>query len=359
MGAPLLEIHDLQKHFLVKKSFSAQNRVYLKAVDGVDLTMEKGETIGRTILKLHSVTGGQIVYEGKDITKYTPDQMMEYRRKMQLIFQDPFASLNPRKTIMQSVEAPLDLSHDIPKAERRERVIKMLDVVGLGEKYLNKYPHELSGGQRQRIVIARALINNPEMVVCDEPVSALDVSVRSQVLNLLKDLQEQMNLAYLFISHDLSVVQYICDKVAVMYLGKIVEIANKEDLFTKPLHPYTKALLSAIPVPDIHHKKPKPAEAAERLPLPHPLPLCDRTLLAGDAAADRRGRQAQGCLPALSGNQQLEKRGGEQRCFISTSANIPICRISITSNTAARRRISPTSPRQAAACVACAWWWRT
>ena len=268
MGAPLLEIHDLQKHFLVKKSFSAQNRVYLKAVDGVDLTMEKGETIGlvgesgcgkstlgRTILKLHSVTGGQIVYEGKDITKYTPDQMMEYRRKMQLIFQDPFASLNPRKTIMQSVEAPLDLSHDIPKAERRERVIKMLDVVGLGEKYLNKYPHELSGGQRQRIVIARALINNPEMVVCDEPVSALDVSVRSQVLNLLKDLQEQMNLAYLFISHDLSVVQYICDKVAVMYLGKIVEIANKEDLFTKPLHPYTKALLSAIPVPDIHHKK--------------------------------------------------------------------------------------------------------
>lgn len=266
MGAPLLEIHDLQKHFLVKKSFSAQNRVYLKAVDGVDLTMEKGETIGlvgesgcgkstlgRTILKLHSVTGGQIVYEGKDITKYTPDQMMEYRRKMQLIFQDPFASLNPRKTIMQSVEAPLDLSHDIPKAERRERVIKMLDVVGLGEKYLNKYPHELSGGQRQRIVIARALINNPEMVVCDEPVSALDVSVRSQVLNLLKDLQEQMNLAYLFISHDLSVVQYICDKVAVMYLGKIVEIANKEDLFTKPLHPYTKALLSAIPSVDIHH----------------------------------------------------------------------------------------------------------
>lgn len=263
MGAPLLEIHDLQKHFLVKKSFSAQNRVYLKAVDGVDLTMEKGETIGlvgesgcgkstlgRTILKLHSVTGGQIVYEGKDITKYTPDQMMEYRRKMQLIFQDPFASLNPRKTIMQSVEAPLDLSHDIPKAERRERVIKMLDVVGLGEKYLNKYPHELSGGQRQRIVIARALINNPEMVVCDEPVSALDVSVRSQVLNLLKDLQEQMNLAYLFISHDLSVVQYICDKVAVMYLGKIVEIANKEDLFTKPLHPYTKALLSAVPIPD-------------------------------------------------------------------------------------------------------------
>lgn len=263
MGAPLLEIHDLQKHFLVKKSFSAQNRVYLKAVDGVDLTMEKGETIGlvgesgcgkstlgRTILKLHSVTGGQIVYEGKDITKYTPDQMMEYRRKMQLIFQDPFASLNPRKTIMQSVEAPLDLSHDIPKAERRERVIKMLDVVGLGEKYLNKYPHELSGGQRQRIVIARALINNPEMVVCDEPVSALDVSVRSQVLNLLKDLQEQMNLAYLFISHDLSVVEHISDTVGVMYLGNLVEYGATEDIFRNPLHPYTKALFSAIPVPD-------------------------------------------------------------------------------------------------------------
>ena len=268
MGAPLLEIHDLQKHFLVKKSFSAKNRVYLKAVDGVDLTMEKGETIGlvgesgcgkstlgRTILKLHSVTGGQILYNGTDITKYSPDQMLEYRKKMQLIFQDPFASLNPRKTIMQSVEAPLDLGHEIPKEERRQRVIKMLGVVGLSEKYLNKYPHELSGGQRQRIVIARALINNPEMVVCDEPVSALDVSVRSQVLNLLKDLQEQMNLAYLFISHDLSVVQYICDKVAVMYLGKIVEIANKEDLFQKPLHPYTKALLSAIPYPDPHYEK--------------------------------------------------------------------------------------------------------
>ena len=280
MGAPLLEIHDLQKHFLVKKSFSAQNRVYLKAVDGVDLTMEKGETIGlvgesgcgkstlgRTILKLHSVTGGQIVYEGKDITKYTPDQMMEYRRKMQLIFQDPFASLNPRKTIMQSVEAPLDLSHDIPKAERRERVIKMLDVVGLGEKYLNKYPHELSGGQRQRIVIARALINNPEMVVCDEPVSALDVSVRSQVLNLLKDLQEQMNLAYLFISHDLSMVKHISDRVGVMYLGSMVELASNYDLYDKPMHPYTQALISAIPMAD-----PDAEKARERIKLEGEVP---------------------------------------------------------------------------------------
>ena len=263
MGAPLLEIHDLQKHFLVKKSFSAQNRVYLKAVDGVDLTMEKGETIGlvgesgcgkstlgRTILKLHSVTGGQIVYEGKDITKYTPDQMMEYRRKMQLIFQDPFASLNPRKTIMQSVEAPLDLSHDIPKAERRERVIKMLDVVGLGEKYLNKYPHELSGGQRQRIVIARALINNPEMVVCDEPVSALDVSIQAQIINLLKQLQKDFGFTYLFISHDLSVVEHISDTVGVMYLGSMVEYADTDKIFAHPLHPYTEALFSAIPIPD-------------------------------------------------------------------------------------------------------------
>lgn len=268
MAAPLLEIRNLQKRFLVKKSFKEADRVYLKAVDGVDLIMQKGETVGlvgesgcgkstlgRTILKLHSVSGGQIFYNGTEITNYSVDQMMPYRKKMQLIFQDPFASLNPRKTVFQSVRSPLDIAGDLDREQKRQKVIQMLDVVGMGEKYLNKYPHEMSGGQRQRIVIARALINNPELVVCDEPVSALDVSVRSQALNLIKDLQEQMNLAYLFISHDLSVVQYICDKVAVMYLGKIVEIADKQDLFAHPLHPYTKALLSAIPVPDIHRKK--------------------------------------------------------------------------------------------------------
>lgn len=267
MAAPLLEIRNLQKNFLVKKTFKRADRVYLKAVDGVDLTMEKGETVGlvgesgcgkstlgRTILKLHSVSGGQIFYNGTEITNYSVDQMMPYRKKMQLIFQDPFASLNPRKTVFQSVKSPLDIAGELDREQKKQKVIQMLDVVGMGEKYLNKYPHEMSGGQRQRIVIARALINNPELVVCDEPVSALDVSVRSQVLNLIKDLQEQMNLAYLFISHDLSVVQYICDKVAVMYLGKIVEIADKQELFARPLHPYTKALLSAIPVPDIHRK---------------------------------------------------------------------------------------------------------
>ena len=268
MAAPLLEIRNLQKNFLVKKTFKRADRVYLKAVDGVDLTMEKGETVGlvgesgcgkstlgRTILKLHSVSGGQIFYNGTEITNYSVDQMMPYRKKMQLIFQDPFASLNPRKTVFQSVKSPLDIAGELDREQKKQKVIQMLDVVGMGEKYLNKYPHEMSGGQRQRIVIARALINNPELVVCDEPVSALDVSVRSQVLNLIKDLQEQMNLAYLFISHDLSVVQYICDKVAVMYLGKIVEIADKQELFARPLHPYTKALLSAILVPDIHRKK--------------------------------------------------------------------------------------------------------
>ena len=268
MAAPLLEIRNLQKRFLVKKSFKEADRVYLKAVDGVDLIMQKGETVGlvgesgcgkstlgRTILKLHSVSGGQIFYNGTEITNYSVDQMMPYRKKMQLIFQDPFASLNPRKTVFQSVRSPLDIAGDLDREQKRQKVIQMLDVVGMGEKYLNKYPHEMSGGQRQRIVIARALINNPELVVCDEPVSALDVSVRSQVLNLIKDLQEQMNLAYLFISHDLSVVQYICDKVAVMYLGKIVEIADKQDLFAHPLHPYTRSLLSAIPLPDPHYEK--------------------------------------------------------------------------------------------------------
>jgi len=267
MAAPLLEIRNVKKYFPVKKVRNGED-IVVKAVDQIDLTINQGEivglvgesgcgksTLGKTILKLHDITGGQILFHGEDITNYSENQMRPFREKIQMIFQDPYASLNPKKKIVQSVMAPLNVSGKYSKEEKLQKVIDILNEVGLSEKYLEKYPHEMSGGQRQRVVIARALINNPELVICDEPVSALDVSVRSQVLNLLKDLQKERNLTYIFVSHDLSVVEYLCDKVAVMYLGRIMEFADKKHLYGNPLHPYTKALLSAIPVPDIHAKK--------------------------------------------------------------------------------------------------------
>ena len=267
MTAPLLEIRNVKKYYPVKKVRGGED-IAVKAVDQVNLTVEQGEiiglvgesgcgksTLGKTILKLHSVTGGQILFHGEDITRYSEKQMRPLREKIQIIFQDPYAALNPKKKVLQSVMAPLDVTGRYSREEKLKKAAAIMEEVGLSEKTLEKFPHELSGGQRQRVVIARALINDPELVICDEPVSALDVSVRSQVLNLLKDLQRERNLTYLFISHDLSVVEYLCDKVAVMYLGRIAEYADKRQLYGSPLHPYTRALLSAIPVPDIHAKK--------------------------------------------------------------------------------------------------------
>ena len=267
MAAPLLEIRNVKKYYPVKKVRNGED-ISVKAVDQIDLTVNQGEivglvgesgcgksTLGKTILKLHDITGGQILFHGEDITNYTEKQMRPLREKIQIIFQDPYASLNPKKKVVQSVMTPLDVSGKYTKEEKLKKVIDILNEVGLSEKFLEKYPHEMSGGQRQRVVIARALINDPELVICDEPVSALDVSVRSQVLNLLKDLQKERNLTYIFISHDLSVVEYLCDRVAVMYLGRIMELADKKQLYGNQLHPYTRALLSAIPVPDIHAKK--------------------------------------------------------------------------------------------------------
>ena len=261
METPVLEVRNLKKYF---KTPAGQ----LHAVDDVSFTIEKGHTLGvvgesgcgkttlgRTILRLLEPTSGQILFHGEDITDYTDNQMRPLREKIQIIFQDPYASLNPKKKVVDSVMAPLNVTKKYSKEEKMQKVIDIMKEVGLSEKFLDKYPHEMSGGQRQRVVIARALINNPELVICDEPVSALDVSVRSQVLNLLKDLQRDRNLTYIFISHDLSVVEYLCDKIAVMYLGRIMEYADKKQLYGNPLHPYTKALLSAIPVPDIHAKK--------------------------------------------------------------------------------------------------------
>ena len=267
MAAPLLEIRNVKKYYPVKKVRNGED-ISVKAVDQIDLTVNQGEivglvgesgcgksTLGKTILKLHDITGGQILFHGEDITNYTEKQMRPLREKIQIIFQDPYASLNPKKKVVQSVMTPLDVSGKYTKEEKLKKVIDILNEVGLSEKFLEKYPHEMSGGQRQRVVIARALINDPELVICDEPVSALDVSVRSQVLNLLKDLQKERNLTYIFISHDLSVVEYLCDRVAVMYLGRIMELADKKQLYGNPHQPYTRALLSAIPVPDIHAKK--------------------------------------------------------------------------------------------------------
>ena len=267
MAAPLLEIRNVKKYYPVKKVRNGED-IVVKAVDQINLTINQGEivglvgesgcgksTLGKTVLKLHSITDGQILFHGEDITCYNENQMRPLREKIQIIFQDPYASLNPKKKIGQSIMAPLNVKKKYSKEEKQKKVVEIMKEVGLSEKFLEKYPHEMSGGQRQRVVIARALINNPELVICDEPVSALDVSVRSQVLNLLKDLQKDRNLTYIFISHDLSVVEYLCDKVAVMYLGRIMEYADKKHLYGNPLHPYTKALLSAIPVPDIHAKK--------------------------------------------------------------------------------------------------------
>lgn len=264
----LLETKELRKYFSGKKGLFNLNPPVVKAVDDISLKIHKGETLGlvgesgcgkstlgRTILKLIPMTSGQVIYNGEDIASYDKKQMWEMRKKMQIIFQDPYSSLNPRMTVYDLVSAPLEVYGIGNAEERKEAVISILNDVGLDKQYLNRFPHEFSGGQRQRIGIARALILNPEFVVCDEAVSALDVSVRAQVLNLMKKMQEKKNLTYLFISHDLSVVRHVSDRVAVMYLGSVVEIADKKDLYGEPLHPYTKALLSAIPIPDANRKR--------------------------------------------------------------------------------------------------------
>ena len=259
----LIEVNNLKKYFPVKTGFMKMN--YVKAVDDVSFYIEKGETLGlvgesgcgkttlgRTILRLHEPTEGKIIYKGEDITHV---DMLPYRRKMQIIFQDPYASLDPRMTVGDIIGEALDI-HKMygSKTERRDKINALLDIVGLNTEHANRFAHEFSGGQRQRIGIARALAVDPEFIVCDEPISALDVSIQAQIINLLKDLQQEHHLTYLFISHDLSVVEHISDTVGVMYLGNVVEYGETEDIFSHPLHPYTKALFSAIPVPDPNAK---------------------------------------------------------------------------------------------------------
>ncbi len=264
----LLEVKNLKKHFPVNKGLFGQKKSFVRAVDGVSLTIEKGETLGlvgesgcgksttgRMITRLLAPTEGEILFDGRDLSKLNDKQIREARKELQMIFQDPYASLNPRMTIGETIAEPLIVHNMMNKKDRIKKVHELLECVGLTSYHANRYPHEFSGGQRQRIGIARALAVNPKLIVADEPVSALDVSIQSQVLNLMQDLQEEFGLTYLFISHDLSVVEHISDRVGVMYLGKLVEIARKETLYENPKHPYTKALMSAVPIANPRIKK--------------------------------------------------------------------------------------------------------
>lgn len=261
---PLIQVQDLKKHFAIRRGMLRRQVGAIQAVDGVSFDIMQGETlglvgesgcgkstVGRSILHLLRPTSGRIVFDNRDLTKMSQGNLRKARRDMQIIFQDPYASLNPRMTVGEIIEEPL-IVHNVTKkgSERKERVNELLQLVGLNPYFANRYPHEFSGGQRQRIGIARALATNPSFIVADEPISALDVSIQAQVVNLLDDLKQELGLTYLFIAHDLAMVRYISDRVAVMYLGRIVELSNRDSVYDQPLHPYTQALLSAIPLPD-------------------------------------------------------------------------------------------------------------
>jgi oligopeptide transport system ATP-binding protein len=278
---PLLDVQDLQMHFPLTRGVILQRTVgHVRAVDGVSFTINRGQTlglvgesgsgkttIGRALIRLYKPTSGQVFYNGQNLVGLKGDDLWNMRRQIQMIFQDPFASLNPRYTIGSLIGEPMHIYQVGSRQEIRERTEELMRVVGLRSEYADRYPHEFSGGQRQRIAIARALAVNPDFIVADEPVSALDVSVRAQVLNLLQRLQQQFHLTYLFVSHDLSVVRHVSDRIAVMYLGKIVELADRDELYTSPKHPYTRALLSAIPIPD-----PKMEKKRQRIILSGDLP---------------------------------------------------------------------------------------
>ena len=277
---PLVKVENLIKHFPVTRGIIIQHKVgAVRAVDGISFNIERGETLGlvgesgcgkttagRTLLGLYPATDGEIRIDGRDVRSARGKEMMAIRREAQMIFQDPYASLNPRWTVNSIVSEPLRVHHLLrTETERTERVRELMSLVGLSGRLVNRFPHEFSGGQRQRIGVARALASDPKFIVCDEPISALDVSIQAQVVNLLEDLQDKFGLTYLFIAHDLSMVRHICDRVAVMYLGVMAELADRNELYEHPLHPYTKALLSAVPIPD-----PKKDRARHR------------TILAGD-----------------------------------------------------------------------------
>ncbi|EMT45504.1 MULTISPECIES: ABC transporter ATP-binding protein [Anoxybacillus] len=270
MNEPLLQVKGLKKYFPITAGLFNKQIGQVKAVDDLSFVVYKGETLGivgesgcgksttgRMLMRLIEPTEGSILFENEEVTKLSPQQLRKVRRDMQMIFQDPFASLNPRHTVEKILEEPLIVHGIGSKEERRKKVREMLEVVGLSSYHAKRYPHQFSGGQRQRIGIARALMTKPKLIIADEPVSALDVSIQAQVLNLLEDLQKEFHLTYIFIAHDLGVVRHISDRVGVMYLGRMVELANSEDVYRNPKHPYTQALLEAVPIPDPEYKKEK------------------------------------------------------------------------------------------------------
>ena len=303
-GKALLEAHNIVKHFPIKGGVFMREIAAVKAVDDVSLTINEGETVGlvgesgcgkttfgRAILRLEEPTSGEIFFEGESILGYDKNKMQALREKMQIIFQDPYSSLNPRKTVSHIIGEPLLVHGMRSRKKREEKVLDLLRVVGLRKEHMRRYPHQFSGGQRQRIGVARALALHPKLIVCDEAVSALDVSIQAQVINLLKDLQDEFGLTYLFISHDLSVVEHVSDRVAVMYLGKIVEFAPNKALYQTPLHPYTQALLSAVPIPDPALKSNERIILKGDVPSPiDPPPGCSfhpRCLFAKDICSQR------------------------------------------------------------------------
>jgi len=259
----LVSVQHLVKYFLLPKGLFSREQKVVKAVDDVSFEVYQGETLGlvgetgcgktttaRTILQLYRPTSGKILFDGVDLVGLSENELRKTRRRMQMIFQDPYASLNPRMTVGAIISAPLDVHTTMNKKQKQDRVQELLKIVGLNPDFVNRYPHEFSGGQRQRIGIARALALNPDLVICDEPISSLDVSIQAQVVNLLEELQDRLGLTYIFVAHDLSMVRHISDRIVVMYLGKVVELADRNEIYLRPLHPYTKALMSAVPIPN-------------------------------------------------------------------------------------------------------------
>ena len=322
-GEVLLEVRNLKMYFPVTQGIIFQRKVAdIKAVDGVSFHINRGETLGlvgesgcgktttgRAILQLYQPTDGSVTYDGRDLTAMRPAEMRTMRQRMQIIFQDPYGSLNPRMTAGGIIGEPLVI-HNLAatKEERNARVEELLTIVGLNPHMKDRYPHEFSGGQRQRIGVARALAVQPDLIVCDEPVSALDVSIQAQIINLLEELQEQFGLTYLFIAHDLAVVRHISDRIAVMYLGKVMELADRNELYENPLHPYTKALLSAVPGPRprgrgqarahrLARRRAEPAQPPQRLRLPHALPHRRRCLQGADTGVAGDGQEPLRRLP--------------------------------------------------------------
>ena len=335
MTRPLLEVTDLKKHFILHAGLLGGGAATVYAVDGVSFHIDKGETlslvgesgcgkstVGRCILRLFDITAGQVVLDGRRIDDLSAGALRPLRRRVQVVFQDPFSSLNPRLRVRDILAEPIrNFRLAKSRADLNARLDRLMDVVRLPRDAVGRWPHEFSGGQRQRIGIARALAAEPDLIVCDEAVSALDVSVKAQIVNLLQDLQKELGLAMLFISHDLAIVEHMTHRVAVMYLGKIVELAPKRQIFAAPKHPYTQALLSAVPVPEpgaartAHHpegRRAEPDQPAGGLSLPHPLPLCLRPMPhRGAAAAPHRRRPPRRLPPARSaGGAEPARRGG-------------------------------------------------